>query len=69
MNKTLLAKFAPHIAAVLLFIVIAFMYFTPVLQGKQLIGHDTESWMCMAKESIDYNATHDDVTLWRNNFV
>ncbi len=67
MNKTLLAKFAPHIAAVLLFIVIAFMYFTPVLQGKQLIGHDTESWMCMAKESIDYNATHDDVTLWTNS--
>jgi hypothetical protein len=43
------------------------MYFTPVLEGKQLIGHDTESWMCMAKESIDYNATHDDVTLWTNS--
>ena len=67
MNKTLLAKFAPHLVAILLFIIISFMYFSPVLQGKQLIGHDTESWMCMAKESLDYNATHDDVTLWTNS--
>jgi hypothetical protein len=43
------------------------MYFTPVLEGKQLIGHDTESWMYMAKETVDYNTTHDDVTLWTNS--
>ncbi len=67
MNKTILAKSVPHIAAILLFICISFLYFTPVLEGKQLIGHDTESWMCMAKESIDYNASHDDVTLWTNS--
>ena len=67
MNKTVLTKFAPHIAAFLLFVVISFMYFSPVLEGKQLIGHDTESWMCMAKETLDYNATHNDVTLWTNS--
>jgi len=67
MNKTVLAKFAPHIAAILLFICISFMYFTPILEGKQLIGHDTQSWMCDAKETIDFNATHDNVTLWTNS--
>lgn len=67
MNKTVLIKFAPHIAAFLLFVCISFMYFSPVLEGKQLIGHDTENWMCMAKETIDYNATHNDVTLWTNS--
>lgn len=67
MNKTVLTKFAPHLAAILLFITISLLYFSPVLQGKQLIGHDTESWMCMAKEAIDYNDTHDDVTLWTNS--
>jgi len=66
MNKTVLAKFTPHIAAILLFVCISFMYFTPVMEGKQLIGADTESWMCMAKETLDFNATHDDVTLWSN---
>ncbi|MDP4238352.1 MAG: YfhO family protein [Bacteroidota bacterium] len=67
MNKTVLTKFAPHVAAFLLFVCISFMYFSPVLEGKQLIGHDTESWLCMAKETIDYNATHNDVTLWTNS--
>jgi len=67
MNKTILVKFAPHIAAILLFICISFMYFSPVLEGKQLIGHDTESWMCMAKETIDFNNTHDQPTLWTNS--
>jgi len=67
MNKTVLTKFAPHIAAFLLFVCISFMYFSPVLEGKQLLGHDTESWMYMAKETIDYNATHNDVTLWTNS--
>ena len=67
MNKTALAKFAPHIAAILLFIIISFMYFSPVLDGKQLIGHDTESWMCMAKETMDFNTSHDETTLWTNS--
>ncbi len=67
MNKNVLTKFNPHIAAILLFIVISFMYFTPVIEGKQLIGHDTESWMYMAKETVDYNTTHNDVTLWTNS--
>ena len=67
MNKNVLIKFAPHIAAILLFIVISFMYFTPVLEGKQLLGHDSESWMCMAKETVDFNTTHENVTLWTNS--
>ena len=67
MNKTLLTKFTPHIAAILLFSVISFWYFSPIIEGKQLTGHDTESWMYMAKETIDYNTTHDDVTLWSNS--
>ena len=67
MNKTLLAKFTPHIAAFFLFICISLWYFSPIIEGKQLIGHDTESWMCMAKETIDFNTTHDDVTLWTNS--
>jgi hypothetical protein len=67
MNKTVLSKFTPHIAAFLLFVCISFMYFTPVIEGKQLIGHDTQSWGGMAKESIDYNSTHKDVALWTNS--
>jgi hypothetical protein len=64
MNKTALAKFTPHLSAILLFTLISFFTFTPVLEGKQLIGHDTQSWMCAAKETLDFNKTHDQPTLW-----
>ena len=67
MNKTMLSRSIPHLAAFLLFIGISFSYFSPVLEGKQLIGNDTESWMCMAKETIDFNATHTEPTLWTNS--
>ncbi|MHB9141027.1 MAG: YfhO family protein, partial [Paludibacter sp.] len=67
MNKNVLAKFTPHLAAILLFILISFAYFTPILEGKQLIGSDTESWICDAKETLDFNATHDKPTLWTNS--
>lgn len=67
MVKKSLQQFIPHLVAVGLFIIITFAYLSPTLEGKQLIGHDTQSWMCMAKESIDYNSTHDDITLWTNS--
>jgi len=67
MNKNILSSITPHVVAVLLFIIISFVYFSPVLEGKQLLGHDSESWMCMAKETIDFNNSHDDVTLWSNS--
>lgn len=57
----------PHLVAVIVFIVFSFAYFSPVLEGKQLLGHDTESWMFMAKETITHNEKHDDVTLWTNS--
>ena len=67
MNKKILAKSLPHIVAVLLFTIISFIYFRPVLEGKQLLGHDTQSWMCMAKETIDFNNSHEENTLWTNS--
>lgn len=67
MNKTILRSLIPHIAAVLLFIVIAFSYFPSVIEGKQLVAHDTQGWKGMAQETVQYNESHDDVTLWTNS--
>lgn len=67
MNKTILRSFAPHIAAILLFIIIAFIYFPSIIDGKRLVAHDTQGWKCMAQETIEYNQSHDDVTLWSNS--
>lgn len=67
MNKINFRSFAPHLIALLLFIVIAFVYFVPLIEGKELVAHDTDSWRSMAQETIEYNETHDDVTLWTNS--
>jgi hypothetical protein len=61
-------NFLPHLVAVLTFLIISFIYFSPVLDGKELVGHDTESWIGMSKEVHDYNANNkDDAALWTNS--
>jgi hypothetical protein len=67
MDKQLFQRNLPHVTAALLFIVLAFFYMKPVLEGKQLMGHDTESWMAGAKQTLDYNEKNDDVALWTNS--
>ena len=67
MNKIDFRAIAPHLVALLLFLIIGFVYFVPVIEGKELVAHDTDSWRSMAQETIAYNETHDDVTLWTNS--
>ncbi len=67
MSKKISSKALPHIVAVISFFIISFVYFSPVLDGKELVGHDTESWMGMYQSSKVYNETHDDVALWTNS--
>ena len=61
------SKILPHIGIIFSFLVISFIYFSPVLEGKVLQAHDTDSWVYMAKEVRDYNKSHDDDTLWTNS--
>lgn len=67
MNKATLRSLIPHITAVLLFILIAYLYFPSIIEGKQLVAHDTQSWQGMAQETVEYNTTHKDATLWTNS--
>ena len=60
-------KLLPHIAAVLVFLLLSVMYFSPVLDGKQLSQHDTGTSIGASKEVVDYNRTHSDVALWTNS--
>lgn len=66
MKHLVLKKTLPHLVVLFFFVVIAFVYSMPVLNGKRLVAHDTVSWRCMAQETIAYNEAHDDVTLWTN---
>jgi hypothetical protein len=60
-------KFLPHIVAVLVFLLLSIIYFSPVIDGKQLNQHDTSTSIGASKEVIDYNKTHSDVALWTNS--
>ena len=49
-------KLAPYLAAVVIFLIITFAYFTPLLEGKRLIQSDIIHFQGMSKEIVDYRA-------------
>ncbi len=67
MNKQLWSKIWPHATAILFFIVISYVYFSPVLDDKVVVGHDNQTWAGMSKETNDFNSSHDSPTLWTNS--
>lgn len=57
----------PHILAVVLFTVLSFAYFYPVLEGKQLRGNDTRVHLINSKEIQDFRDKYDKEPLWTNS--
>jgi hypothetical protein len=57
----------PHILAVLVFTVISFAYFHPVLEGKRLVANDTKVFNGSAKEIQDYRKETGKEPLWTNS--
>src|SRR5689334_21680696 len=67
MNKGLIKKLLPHFIAVIVFLIIAVIYCSPVLQGKVVNQSDVTQWKAMAKNSFDYKDSHGKFPLWTNN--
>ena len=65
-TKNLLRQSVPYLLAVVLFLVISVIYFSPVLEGKKLQTSDGALFKGMAKEIIDYRATTGKEALWTN---
>lgn len=57
-------QFLPHIVAMLLFVVASLLYFSPVLQGKQIKQHDISQYIGMSKQHKDFNKTTENDTYW-----
>ena len=60
-------KSLPHITAIILFLLLPVVYFSPVLENKQLNQHDSQTYIGMSKEIVDYNKKSDDLALWTNS--
>ena len=63
----LLNKLYPHLAAVAGFILIALIYFYPVLQGKKIYQSDIVQYTGMAREQNAFRATEHAEPYWSNS--
>jgi len=61
------SKIINYASIILIFLAISYMYFTPVLDGKKLITHDTSVWKASSKEIFDHRAEFDEEPLWTNS--
>lgn len=62
-----LQKLYPHILAIGGFILIALIYFYPVLQGKKISQSDIVQYTAMAKEQNDFRASENTEPYWTNS--
>ncbi len=60
-------KVAPYLVAILLFIVITFTFFSPLLEGKRIFQSDIAQYLGMSKEIIDYRTATGQEPLWTNS--
>lgn len=60
-------SYLPYLGAVLLFIVLSFVYFSPVLEGKKLPQLDNSHAASMAKELNDYEDETGEKAMWTNS--
>ena len=67
MNKDFLAKATPYLVAIIAFLAITFIYFSPVLEGKKLKQHDIAMFKGMSKEITDYRDKTGEEALWTNS--
>lgn len=56
----------PHIVAILLFVILAGSYVTPIFSGKQLKQSDVTQYQGMSKEINDYREKTGQEALWTN---
>ena len=67
MKNNLLKKAAPYLAALLIFLSITVVYFSPLFEGQRLKQHDISMFKGMSKEIVDFRAKTGEEPLWTNS--
>ena len=65
--KIKLKSSLPHLVSVIIFLVITWAYFHPLLKGKEIRQGDMINSAGMSKEIQDYRKSHSDEPLWTNS--
>lgn len=66
-NSSGFKKYFPYLLAVLFFLVITFLYFSPVLSGKAIAMHDDVMSAGNAREAMEYHKKTGEYTWWTNS--
>lgn len=61
-----LKKLIPHLIALVIFIVLSYSYFSPLLEGKQIQQSDITHYKGMSKEVREYRDSTGEEALWTN---
>lgn len=67
MKNPILKKIIPHVIAIVLFIIVGLVYFSPQLQGYDLRQSDYDNYIGMSKEIKDYRDKANEDPLWTNS--
>ncbi len=65
--KSIFKSAIPHLASIIIFLIIGFIYFQPVLEGKVYKKSDSINAWGAKKEIIDYRNQTGDNALWTNS--
>ncbi len=60
-------KFIPQLIAIVGFVLVSFIYASPLLQGKRLAMHDTQMAAASAKEVNDFHTQTGEWPWWTNS--
>ena len=63
-EKSLLKQLLPHVIAIITFLAITMVYFSPLLDGKELSQNDVNHFRGMAKEIRDYYYDEGKTSAW-----
>ncbi|MEO6613247.1 MAG: YfhO family protein [Chitinophagaceae bacterium] len=67
MKNPLLKKILPHLAAVIVFMLVSLVFCKPVLEGNVLNQHDNVGWKGMAESAFKYEKKNGHYPLWNTN--
>ncbi len=67
MNKKNYMRLIPYLVAIVVFLSITFVYFSPIFEGKRLQQHDISMFKGMSKEITDFRKETGEEPLWTNS--
>ncbi|MDQ1771679.1 YfhO family protein [Labilibaculum sp. A4] len=65
--KSIIKSLIPHLSAIIIFLIIGFAFFQPILDGKQLRKGDTLNALGYKKEIMDFRKSTGEDPLWTNS--